>query len=136
MSALAMRQPYHAIRYGSLPLLILACRFLGVAAQAPATTPAPYSTGAPTPAPPAGAATCNCECHNDPADHVTWRAFDGAAHNDNSCQEDNPDAGFGYNDICCEGRGMYPCCDHNATAPTPAPPAGAATCNCECHNDP
>lgn len=100
-----------------LPLLILACRFLGVAGQQ-TPPPTPDYQGDQT-----GAATCSCECYN--ADGRTPRVFDGAAENDNSCQEDNPDAGFDYNDICCEvalsGVYMHPCCDRQGTTMTPPP---------------
>ena len=67
-------------------------------------------------------ARCHCECHGE-----GWNVFDGAAQGDNSCQEDNPDAGFGLNDVCCSAwdrqprpaTWMEPCCGVKARSAAP-----------------
>ena len=63
----------------------------------------------------AAASDCSCGCHGE-----GWELFDGSAYSDNSCQEDNPGAGFGFNAVCCNGENvggsMEPCCGAATTA--------------------
>ena len=59
-----------------------------------------------------GSSECSCGCHDHDGDG--WHVLNGEEHHDNSCQEDNPDGGFGFQDTCCMNgeRGLYgfPCC--------------------------